>query len=117
MRSSELDFRAFQWRGNRFTVERREGSLVLVVHDLQLQDEAPRLVRLGFAEASHEWAMLWDGEANQWKPHPEPVAPLGNAIVEAFVKPSGIGLLFSFAGNHPLGWSRWGFTARSVEEC
>lgn len=117
MRSSELDFRAFQWRGNRFTVERREGSLALVVHDLQFQDEAPRLVRLCFAEASHEWAMLWDGEANQWKQHPEPVAPLGKAIVEAFVKPSGIGLLFSFAGNHSLGWSRWGFTARSVEEC
>ena len=76
--SSELDFfRTLRWHENRFAIERSDGSLLLVVHKLQIQDEAPRLVRLSFAQPSSEWAMLWDAQTNQWKEHPEATAPIG----------------------------------------
>jgi hypothetical protein len=98
-------------------VERTESTLVLAVELLEHEGKLPRNTRLCFVEPSSEWSMLWDSQNKQWKQHPEPAHPLGEFIVEAFVKPSHVGLLFSFAGNHPMGWSRWGFTASGVWEC
>jgi len=55
--------------------------------------------------------MLWQESAQQWVDHPDRVNPIGSHIVEAFAKPQLHRILFSFAGNHESGWSRWGFAA------
>src|SRR6476659_369425 len=117
MQDAQSYFRSLRWRENRFVIERSEGALVLVIEQLEHDGEPARNTRLCFTEASSEWSMLWDSQTKGWKQHPEPTQPLGEFIVEAFVKPSHVDLLFSFAGNHRLGWSRWGFTASSVHEC
>lgn len=114
---ADLNFRALRWNSNRFEVVRSERSLLLVVDRMEFLGEPPRTIRLLFSEPRAEWAMLWDERANQWRPHPDPATPGGETIIEAFVKGSRTGLLFSFAGNHKLGWSRWGFTASGVREC
>jgi hypothetical protein len=107
------DFQAIQWERNPFAVVDQDVQrLCLVVQGLSVQGRPQSEVRLIFSQPSSEWAMLWDEGAKAWVSHPDSKEPIGPVIVEAWVKPSHIGLLFSFAGHHQKGWSRWGFTAQ-----
>jgi hypothetical protein len=81
---------------------------------LELAARSPCEVALVFNNARSEWAALWDASKNEWRKHSDASWPIGSYIIEAFVKPSHTSLLFSFAGQHELGFSRWGFSARQV---
>lgn len=109
-------FQAIRWRGNRFELKQRGADgFVMIVHDLALPNASRAKVELTFAPADGEWAGLWDARKGQWMPHPDPASPIGEHVFEVQSKPGHARWLrFSFAGNHSLGFSRWGFDARRI---
>lgn len=109
-------FKSLSWQGNLFQlVETSERRICIEVHELALPGRPPSKVLLSFSAPKSEWAMLWDERTESWVEHPDRQgAPIGPAIVEAWIKPSRIGLLLSFAGHHPAGWSRWGFNSQGI---
>lgn len=115
MELSLEEFRAIQWQGNPFEVTEHDSVCIsLLVSQLRIENKPPQTVRFTFPRPRSEWAMLWDANTNHWAVHPDLSAPIGRLIVEAFAKPSHTRLILSFAGNHTLGWSRWGFSAERI---
>jgi hypothetical protein len=109
------DFKALHWQSNSFrVVEKSESQICLKVDDLSVLGQPPASLLLSFQVPTSEWAMLWDDRTKSWLDHPDSETPIGSAIVEAWIKPSRIGLLLSLAGNHAAGWSRWGFTTQGI---
>lgn len=112
MENVQRDFSQIRWNKNAFRViERTQSSLYIVVENLSLREAPPRIVKLKFDNPTSEWAMLWNAQTKEWKQHPDSTNPIDGVIIEAFSKPVGSKIKYSFGGSHELGSSRWGFTA------
>lgn len=115
MTDTQINFSELAWNRNSFRIERAKAALCIVVDDLSLNGKTLQKTKLIFINPESEWAMLWDDETKEWKEHPDKESPIGNAIIEAFSKPVGRKLKFSFSGKHKLGLSRWGFSAENYQ--
>lgn len=110
-----LEFQELNWDSNPFKLlGKSDSSIRMKVENLSLSGTSCEIKEIEFNNPRSEWASLWNAELNEWQEHPDIKDPIGDKIIEAFVKPVGPIFKFSFAGNHKLGWARWGFTSESI---
>ena len=116
MENKLLQFKELNWDSNPFKIlEKSNSNMRIKFEHLSLSNNSKVINEIEFKNPRSEWASLWNEKINEWQEHPDMESPIGENIIEAFVKPVGTVFKFSFAGNHQLGWSRWGFTSDSFE--
>ena len=116
MNNKLLEFRELNWDSNPFKVlEKSDSNIRIKFENLLLSDKSNEINEIEFKNPRGEWASLWNAELNEWQEHLDIKFPIGDKIIEAFVKPVGLMFKFSFAGNRKLGWARWGFTSESFK--
>lgn len=110
------EFRELSWGSNPFKLmEKSDSNIRIMFENLSMPDKSCEIKEIEFKNPRNEWASLWNAELNEWQEHPDIKSPIGDEIIDAYVKPVGSMFKFSFAGNHKLGWARWGFASESFK--
>ncbi len=92
-----------------------EQTFILDISELVIDAIKYENCKLHFKNLTKEWAMFWNEKTKDWETHKNMNFPTGIRISAFNAKPVGEKILYSFGGNNPLGFSRWGFYADEVE--